>query len=198
MRLDTHTYCFGRIPMKAFMRNTLDVPETWPPRPRDVRNTHSCRAAGFRPVEYDLCNSITTSAGRSRHCTGCTCSWRICTACSLQRVTAPDIRSIDSATGLCAYHTTFGAACVRPDEETLLHLARKDFAAITASDIPALPKEAPILLPVSPSGEQGEEVIDAYCEVVRNRFTSYRLLILQYLAQGKNRDQMAALDRKST
>lgn len=182
--------------------------ETWPPKPADVYiKISSCSAMSGRAetIDYGYCTSINTSPQRNFRCKGCTSAYRICSACTIQHVTAPDIRDIDPETGLCAWHTEFGAEAIRPSEEipairrrgvsaVPTRFSLNSYAAIAEAvetdQATADISETTISVP-SGSEVAFDDLLERYCEIAKNRFTQYRMLILSHLAKGHGREEMA-------
>lgn len=170
----------------------MSTMSSWPPKPADTSKTYrACKATGNGDASYERCTSINTiAATRSRYCKGCRCQYRICSSCSEQRVVARDIREIDAATGLCGWHTEFGAAAVRPSPEETGWQSLPSISAVTERTIPDDEEDA-----ASPeSGEAdeiSEEKLAGYASIVLERFSARRMLIMQYLAEGSTRPEIA-------
>jgi DNA-binding CsgD family transcriptional regulator len=127
-------------------------------------------------------------------CSGCGCPWRVCTACTIQRAAASDIRDIDPATGLCKFHTKHGIATFRPEgydkEEILLPSISIADPLVEEALRAEVPQPGNTSVPTLPEGEDAA-LMDEFAATARHRFNERRMLIMRYLAEGIGRGEIA-------
>jgi len=158
------------------MAGTMYPAETWPPQSQ-VAGLFACRATGGSTIGYTLCTQINASPQRSRNCSGCACPWRICIACTIQHVTADDIRDIDPKSGLCAWHVQHGSSAIRPSTELSPARIRIAVRSIHA-EVPGPEEEQNV------GGEN--ELIKKYARTAQVAFTPLMRRILELLHQGED------------
>ncbi|MDB5237126.1 MAG: hypothetical protein JWL88_228 [Parcubacteria group bacterium] len=182
---------------------STDPISKWPPVPENPAGKRVCKAIRGNLIAYQDCTDINTNRQGVTLCAGCPCEWRVCRACSPQRVTAPDIRKIDITTGLCDFHSANGASTLRPaianTEEGAIWIrpnisifAQNAAAGVIASKPKTEATEEPIPDPVEDSiADLDPELIATVAKYAHGRLSAHRIRIMRELGNGKKRREVA-------